>query len=152
MLLRASGEARGSQVDIRAVTDPAAAARSGIEHAELLVAFAEAEVGTDDDALARVRSRVRSEMGSDALVDASAVASNFERMVRIADSTGIPVDGAMQVLAADLQEDLGLGRFGSAANSPRVSAAKRVVGRALQPLVRGALRLFSRRARGAAGS
>jgi hypothetical protein len=132
----------GDDVDVRAVTEHEAAPSSGVAHAETLVAFAEAIVGDDDAALARARAEVREKLGPEALVDAAAVASNFERMVRIADSTGIPLDGPLEMMSADLRGELGLGRFGSAANTPQPSTAKRALGRALRPVASAALKLF----------
>ena len=43
-----------------------------------------------------------------ALVDAAAVVGNFERMVRIADGTGIPLDKPVAMVSADMREELGL--------------------------------------------
>lgn len=39
------------------------------------------------------------------------VASNFERMVRIADATGIPLDACMQALSQEIRDALDLERF-----------------------------------------
>jgi hypothetical protein len=99
LLLRASGAVTGNAVDPAAVTDDAAAAGSGIDHAETLLAFAEATVKGSDTELARARTRLQDELGPECLVDAAAVVSNFERMVRIADSTGIPLDTPVNVMA-----------------------------------------------------
>lgn len=113
MLLRASGQVKGENFDLHAVTE-GTVARSGVAHEELLVAFAEAIVGDDDGALAMARSRLLQELGPNALVDAAAVASNFERMVRIADATGIPLDNFLDQATVDLRADLKLERFAAA--------------------------------------
>ncbi len=76
--------------------------------------FAETMVRDDEDALVRSRKRILEEMGPEALVDAAAVVSNFERMVRIADSTGIPLDSFLDQMTADIRADLNLVRFASA--------------------------------------
>lgn len=132
----------GSTVNVRAVTDGSAAASSGVAHAETLVALTEAMVADDEEALARARSEVREKLGPDELVDAVAVASNFERMVRIADSTGIPLDGPLDLMSADLREELDLSRFGSAANTPEPGTGKRVLGHALRPVAHVALKIL----------
>jgi hypothetical protein len=88
-----------------------AAATSGVPHEAALVAFAEAAVQDDEAALKTARRRLLNEMGSDALVDAAAVASNFERMVRIADSTGIPLDSFLEENTAGIRAELNLARF-----------------------------------------
>jgi hypothetical protein len=134
-------------VDVAAVTDDAAAAGSGIAHAPALLAFAEAAVAGGDEALAAARDRVRAELGPEQLVDAAAVVSNFERMVRIADATGIPLDAPVNAMTADLRAELGIDAFDSSANTPGVGALGRFLGRSLQPLALLAFRLIGSRAR-----
>ena len=94
-----------------AVTDHAAAATSGVEHGALLVAFAEAMAGDDDDALTHVRRAVIEVLNPATMVDAAWVASNFERMIRIADATGIQLDERMQTLSQEVRDVLHLERF-----------------------------------------
>ncbi len=50
-------------------------------------------------------------MGSEAVVDAAGVASNFERMVRIADGTGIPLGESLAARSQSVREELDLERF-----------------------------------------
>ncbi len=50
-------------------------------------------------------------MGPEVMVDTAGVASNFERMVRIADSTGITLDDRMAKLSQHVREELELERF-----------------------------------------
>ena len=125
MLLRASSEVSGGggAVDLAAINEgESAAAGNGIAHAEALVALADAQVGDDDAALAAARARLLAEVGPEALVDSVAVVANFERMVRIADATGTPLDAPVAMMATGLREELDLDRFGSAANTPRAGA------------------------------
>ncbi len=82
----------------------------------MLIAFAEAVVGSDDVALAQAREAVITAMSAEALVDAAGVASNFERMVRIADSTGIPLDDRMAQLTKTVRDELQLERFAGSKN------------------------------------
>ncbi len=119
MALRGSAQISGSQVDVHAITE-GNTADSGVDHGAELVAFAEAVVGEDDAALERARKELLAAAGPDALVDAAAVAGNFQRMVRIADGAGIPLDGAFAEMSADLREELDLSRYASAVHS-RVS-------------------------------
>lgn len=144
MLLRASGEMTGLAIDPTAVVDGAAAGTSGVPHAPVLVRFAEALVGDDDGALAAARAAVRAELGDAQLVDAAAVASNFERMVRIADGTGIPLDGPVAALSNDVRTSLGLDRFASAARTPAVGPVGRAVATVMGPVLRTVLRLVGR--------
>ena len=134
----------GDDFDLAAINDPSKAADSGVPHAAALLRLADAMVGDDDDALEQARSTLRREVGDAEMVDAVAVAANFERMVRIADSTGIPVDSLLGAIAADLQQDLDLGRFGSASNTPRASRGERLAGAVGRPLFHLGLRIAGR--------
>jgi uncharacterized membrane protein YcjF (UPF0283 family) len=88
-----------------------AAAASGVEHGEVLLAFAETMVRDDDDALAHARQAVVQAMGPAAMVDTAGVASNFERMVRIADGTGIELGERMLALSQAVRTTLQMERF-----------------------------------------
>lgn len=98
-------------MNLAALIDHAAAARSGVAHGQFLIALAEAMVGEDDTALTHVRHAVLEALSPAALVDAVGVASNFERMVRIADATGIPLDARMAALSQEARDTLRLERF-----------------------------------------
>ena len=143
MLLRASGETDGDGVDVRAVTDDAAAAASGIAHAEVLLRFTEAAVRGSDEELASARISARNAVGPAGLVDAAAVVGNFQRMVRIADATGIPLDAPVNAMSADMRSDLGIDRYGSAANSPPVTRMGRAVAGVLRPLMPRIMKIMS---------
>lgn len=132
MLLRVSSELQGHKVDLAAITDPKAADASGIPQAGVLIAFADAVVGRDDGELGRAREAVLDDLGAVGLVDAAAVASNFERMVRIADGCGIPLDPPIVVLSEDVRDDLGLDQYASAASTP----GQGFLGRSLGPVLR----------------
>ena len=45
------------------------------------------------------------------MVDAAGVASNFERMVRIADATGIPLGEGLEEFSSEVRLELGLDRM-----------------------------------------
>jgi hypothetical protein len=93
------------------LTDHAAADTSGVEHGNLLIAFAEALVEDDDVTLTHARHAVIEGLSPEAMVDAAGVASNFERMVRIADATGIQLDERMAALSQETRDALHLERF-----------------------------------------
>ena len=138
----------GNTVDTRAVVDPRSADGSGVAHADTLLAFADAMVRDDDAALAGARAAVIEQLGPEQLVDAAAVASNFERMVRIADATGIPLDAPLDMMSQDLRDQLDLNRFGAAANT-HTTSTQRFLGSVMRPVANTALRLIGkvRRAR-----
>ena len=64
------------------------------------------------------RERLRAVLSPDAFVDAAAVIGSFNVVDRIADATGIPLDPAMDAMSRDVRDELGLGHFASAANTP----------------------------------
>ena len=68
-------------------------------------------VGDDDATLTYARHAVIEVLSPEVMVDAAGVASNFERMVRIADATGIQLDKRMEVLSQEVREALHLERF-----------------------------------------
>jgi hypothetical protein len=82
-----------------------------VAHSDVLLAFADAIVAADAHALHHTRHGVLEAMGPEAMVDAAGVASNFERMVRIADATGIPLDDRMARASKEVREALELERF-----------------------------------------
>ena len=89
----------------------AAAGDGGIPQGALLVDFAEAVLGRDEDRLTRARLKLSETLGTDALVDAAAVVANFNAIDRIADATGIPIDAERVELTADLRAELAINAF-----------------------------------------
>jgi hypothetical protein len=116
MLLRVSGEHSGTKLDLSAVTKEGAA-DTGVRKGAVLLTLAEAIVSRDPDAITRAAASARSALGDAGWVHAVAVAANFERMVRIADGTGIPLDEFMHEASAPVRNQLGLARFPGAAQT-----------------------------------
>ena len=73
----------------------------------VLAAYADAYFD-DGNGFAVARDRLIAEVGEEASVDAAATLAIFNAVVRIADSTGIPLEEAKAELSADLRGDLGL--------------------------------------------
>ena len=145
-MLRASIEFSGAEADLSGIAEGAKAGDAGIAHGALLTAFVDAALRGDSVELATARDALREAAGSAALVDAAGVIGNFERMVRIADGTGIPLDGIVAVMSDDIREDLGLEEF----DSRRLGESRglaRVFGPALRGVARIGLRLAGRRSR-----
>lgn len=145
-MLRASIEYSGKAAELGGISQGAKAGDAGIAHGERLTAFADAAVRGDAAELATARDALREAAGSAALVDAAAVVGNFERMVRIADGTGIPLDGLVSALSGDLREELGLDRFQSRRGSES-GLLVRAFGPSLRGIAAAALRLAGWRAR-----
>ncbi len=85
-MLSWSSHQDGTPADIDALATGAGDA--GLPHGAALLAFAEAIAGWDDDALAAARARLEDTAGEAFMIDAAAVAANFEMMTRVADGTG----------------------------------------------------------------
>jgi hypothetical protein len=111
MLLRTSGEADGTAVDLHSVMRGERDSGGDIPHTVALLQFAEAAVKGTGDELAAARQRVLTELGLSELVDAAAVIGNFEKNVRIADSTGIPLDDFLEARSADFRNEVGINAF-----------------------------------------
>ena len=117
MMLRVSAMTTETEVDLQGVNGDAASAALGIEYGTELMSFAESLAQRDESGLARSRTALRQAAGDEVLVDAAGVAANFQRMVRIADSIGIPFDNMQSDFANSIQTELNLARFASAQHS-----------------------------------
>jgi hypothetical protein len=149
-MLRASIEYEGGDGQLTGIAEGAKVGDAGIEHGERLTAFADAAVragiGAESAALDAARDALRDAAGSASVVDAAGVIGNFERMVRIADGTGIPLDGIVEVMSNDFRHDLGLEDFESR-RPTRVGFLGRTFGPLLSGAVRTGLRFAGRRSR-----
>ncbi len=116
-MLRASGQIVGQAVDLSAVTETAAG-DAGVEYGARLLAFTDGAMGEDDALLDRERRALRAVLSPDAFVDACALVAAFNVVDRIADATGIPLDPMLHAASGEVRAELGLARFGSAANTP----------------------------------
>jgi hypothetical protein len=86
MLSWSSNKTSGASVDLTAVAE----GRDDVDldHGPELLRFASACAGDDDDELAASRGALVADTTEAFMVDAAAVAANFEMMTRLADGTG----------------------------------------------------------------
>jgi hypothetical protein len=143
-MLSLSADTSNTDIDL-AIVNGEAGASSAIPYSAGLMRFAEAVAGRDPRQIAEARQALFDEAGNDVVVDAAAVAGNFQRMVRIADSTGIPVDDRMNALGGGIQKALDLRRFHSARNTPQASLLQRMVNVPKGVLMRRMVKLTGRR-------
>ena len=108
-MLRASSNAKGENLDLSLIVGKPG--DGNIPHGALLVAFAEAVLGVDNERLADTRSRIRITMGDAALVDAAAIVATFNAIDRVADATGIQIEDAKAQATADVRAALGINAF-----------------------------------------
>lgn len=111
MMLRVSAETSGEDVDLTAIVADEAVPTS-VPSGQALLAFVDVSLDDDAEAIAAARQQVLSELDEAAMIDAAGVIANFQRMVRIADGTGIPLDPPMDALTADLRSELGINGYG----------------------------------------
>ena len=98
--------------------------------------FAESFARRDEAALSKARAVLLAEAGAEVLVDTAGVAANFQRMVRIADSIGIPLDDRNVALSSGVREELDLHRFHSATNTPKPTLKLRLMSLIARPMAK----------------
>lgn len=108
-MLRESSKATGENYDLSLLMG--GSGDGNIPDGAMLVAFADAVLGSDDARLAAIRSEIRAKMGDAALVDAAAIAATFNAIDRVADATGIPIEDAKAEATADFRAALGINAF-----------------------------------------
>ena len=89
---------------------------SGVEHGQVLLRFADAAVSRAPD-LAEAHEAVRAALGTHGVIDSAAVIANFQRMVRIADGCGIPLDATTEQASEPWRDTLGVNSYRSRGNT-----------------------------------
>ena len=92
-MLSWSSTKTGGAADLVAVA--AGTGATGVEHGEELLAFATACAERDDGRLEAARAALLATTDAAFVVDAAAVAANFEMMTRLADGTGARMPAAV---------------------------------------------------------
>jgi hypothetical protein len=110
-MLSWSSAETGQRLDLSAVADVRPGV--GLEHGDVLLRFAGACGGTDDDELAAARASLVTETDEAFMVDAAAVAANFEMMTRLADGTGAAMPAERLERSAEAIETMRIGNLTS---------------------------------------
>ena len=139
MALRVSAKISGDDIDLEGIVEGEAVA-TGIPGGKALLAFAEAGLGDDAAAITAARQRVREELGERAMVDAACIIANFQRMVRIADGTGIALDNPLVALTADLRDELGINDYPTARVTREAGWFARLLARLVRPILPALMR------------
>jgi hypothetical protein len=111
-MLSWSSNELGTPADMSVIASGAGDA--GLPHGAELVAFAAAIAGFDDAVLAEVRAALVAAAGEPFMIDAAAVAANFEMMTRVADGTGARHTPATADQRNAIGQRLGIAGFTSA--------------------------------------
>ena len=108
-MLSESSKTKGENYDLTLLTGTGG--DGNIPHGALLIQFADAVLGNDDQRLATIQSEIRAKLGDAALVDAAAIAATFNAIDRVADATGIPIEDNKVEMTADFRAALGINAF-----------------------------------------
>jgi hypothetical protein len=114
-LLRASSSALGDEIDVAA----AVGRGDGVPGGALLVDFA-AAAHLDTPELATRRAAVEAAFGEAGLVEACLTVGAFSGLTRVADATGIVLDGGSLSATIDLRAELALNDMSGALNTGAV--------------------------------
>ena len=116
-MLRESSNAAENEIDLHDITE-GYRHDTDIEHAELLMGFAEAVAQRDENGTAAHRQKMLELMGEPATVDAAAIAAAFHGFVRLADAIGIPYEGAAGGTdSTEMRDEIGISDFYRARNA-----------------------------------
>ena len=115
MLLRASSEAIGGEAAIEGAIG-AAEGDGGVPSGAAMVRFSEAVTLSSPD-LEDSRRALLEELGAVGFVEVAATVGIFNGLVRVADSTGIPLDEVSRKVSEGFRDALGLVQFASAQNT-----------------------------------
>ena len=135
-MLSLSADITESDVNLQMINGDESATTGDVDHAAALMKFAEAVASRDEAALSSARSELLEQAGAEVLVDAAAVAGNFQRMVRIADSTGIPLDERSAAMSYGVVNELDLRRFSSAQNTPPAGLRRKLMSLIARPMAK----------------
>ena len=145
MMLSLSAKTTETAIDLQMVNGSSAGDAQGVPYADELASFAEAIAQRDTAKIECTRNHLAEVAGDVVMVDAAAVAANFQRMTRIADATGIPLDKPLVMATASLAADLGINGYTTAQNTPSLNPLERVASRLMAPLVPTMMKLFQPR-------
>ena len=91
-MLRVSVSQSSLQVDLSGLRTGDSQAMGAVPNARTLIRLADAFMDRDPERLTNIRNEAASIIGELGVIEAIGVAANFQRMVRIASGTGIPID------------------------------------------------------------
>ena len=94
MLSTSAYQTKNEIIDMTGLTDFDAHLVEAVPNSRELIGFCDAFTQRDDGRLSMARKALAEALGLQAVVEASGIVSNFQRMNRIANATGIPIDPA----------------------------------------------------------
>ncbi|MCY3885658.1 MAG: hypothetical protein OXG24_12185 [Gammaproteobacteria bacterium] len=116
-MLRVSSQSEGFDANLKAITEEDVDA--GVPFSSLLRQLTEATIEMRWGDLATFRQEAIETIGRQSTVDALAVASGFNGIVRVADATGIPIDSYEDDVGKKLRSSIGIDDFHYSSKSSR---------------------------------
>ena len=101
----------GEDANVTAVMDVNLQHASGVPQGDFLLRLTDAIAAQNQALLASLRHEGGERLGEPGLIDAMGVASGFNAITRVADATGIPLDGFMADRSAGVREAAGINQF-----------------------------------------
>ncbi|MCY4427938.1 MAG: hypothetical protein OXC05_13050 [Halieaceae bacterium] len=140
------GKITGQEVNLSDAVDGTDDPNAAVPHSALLCRFAEAAVMSGDKSdLPNIRNQIVTAFDLAAVVDCAGIVAHYEKMDRIADSIGLPLDAPMRIMAGDLREELNLSRFASAENTAGLGIGMRLLGSFLRRIAPMLMKFVSRK-------
>ena len=124
MLLRESAQSEATSPNLNAVTDDQLDA--GIPASQELRELTESLIKMEWGRLGEIRNRAAISIGLQEVTDALTVASAFNGITRVADSTGIPLDDNTEVNTGAMREETGIQLFEYQQKSSRYDSSIKV--------------------------
>lgn len=121
-MLRVSSQSEGLDANLNAVTEEDVDV--GVPFSRLLRQLTEATIEMRWDDLASVRREAIDTIGRQSTIDALAVASGFNGIVRVADATGIPIDSYEDDVGKEIRSSIGIDEFHYSAKSSRYDSVQ----------------------------
>ena len=106
MMYQVTSEINGAKTDFKAITNPAGTESQ--DTLSLISTFVDALMQDDDSAIKLARQAIEKNINKAASVEISALVGSFQRMNRIANATGISLDGIVNAMSGEAQKELGL--------------------------------------------
>jgi hypothetical protein len=107
---------RGAEVDLSKVKGASAlraeasegADDGGVRHGRRRLAFTEAVLANDSEAIEQSRKALEAVIGPAGVIDTAAIIAMFNVVDRVADSIGIPIDAVSREFRYGVGEELGM--------------------------------------------
>ena len=120
MLSTSVYQTKSEIIDMTGLTDLKVGSLASVPNSKELIGFCDAFMSRNSGDLDHARTELLASLGEEAVVEVAGIVSNFQRMNRIANGTGIPIDPAANEKGEErrnaMNDALGISAYPSAAN------------------------------------